>query len=52
MIFHQLKMTLNIAISVYADDTNTSVRSGSIDIGAGKLNAAIGLLEPRSGNRE
>jgi hypothetical protein len=30
----------NVAISVYADDTNISVRSGSINI------ATIGLLEP------
>ena len=36
----------NIAISVYADDTNISVRSGSIDIAVRKLNSAIRLLEP------
>jgi retron-type reverse transcriptase len=36
----------NVAISVYADDTNISVRSGSIDIAVRKLNSAIGLLEP------
>jgi hypothetical protein len=35
----------NVAISVNAD-TNISVRSGSIDIAARKLNAAIALLEP------
>jgi hypothetical protein len=38
-------MTLTI-ISVYADDTNISVRSGSVDVAVRKLNAAIGLLEP------
>jgi hypothetical protein len=36
----------NIAISVYADGTNISVRSGGVDIAVRKLNAAIGLLEP------
>jgi retron-type reverse transcriptase len=36
----------NIAMSVYADDTNISVRSGSIDIAVRKLNSVIGLLEP------
>jgi hypothetical protein len=36
----------NVAISVYADDTNISVRSGSIDIADGKINAATALLEP------
>jgi hypothetical protein len=45
MIFQQLKMTL-IAISVYAEDTNISVLSGSIDIALRKLNSAIDLLEP------
>jgi hypothetical protein len=34
----------NIASSVYADDTNISVRSGSIDIAVRKLNSAVGLL--------
>jgi hypothetical protein len=33
-------------ISVYADDTNISVRSGSIDTAVTKLDTAIGLLEP------
>jgi hypothetical protein len=37
----------NVAISVYADDTNISVRSGSVDRAVGKLNFAIALLEPR-----
>jgi hypothetical protein len=36
----------NVAISVYADDTNISVRSGSIGIAVRKLNAAVALLEP------
>jgi retron-type reverse transcriptase len=36
----------NVAISVYADDTNISVRSGSVDIAVGKLNYAIAILEP------
>jgi hypothetical protein len=36
----------NVAISVYADDTKISVRSGSVDIAVGKLNYAIALLEP------
>jgi hypothetical protein len=36
----------NVAISVYADDTTISVRSGSVDIAVRKLNAAMGLLEP------
>jgi hypothetical protein len=36
----------NIAISVYADDTNINVLSGSIDIAVKKLNSAIDLLEP------
>jgi hypothetical protein len=44
MTFHQLKITLT-AISVYADDMNISVRSGSINIAIRKLNGAIGLLE-------
>jgi hypothetical protein len=35
-----------MAILVYADDTNISVRSGNIDIAVRKLNAATGLLEP------
>jgi hypothetical protein len=35
----------NVAISVYAEGTNISVRSGSIDVAVGKLNEAIGLLE-------
>jgi hypothetical protein len=35
-----------VAISVYADDTDISVRSGSIDIVIGKLNYAVALLEP------
>jgi hypothetical protein len=34
----------NVTISVYADDTNISVRSGSIDIAVRKLNSSIGLL--------
>jgi hypothetical protein len=36
----------NIAMWVYADDTNISVWSGSIDIAVRKLNSVIGLLEP------
>jgi hypothetical protein len=36
----------NVAISVYAVDTNISVRSGNVDIAVGKLNYAIALLEP------
>jgi hypothetical protein len=36
----------NVAISIYADDTNISVRLGKLDIAAAKLNNAIGLLEP------
>jgi hypothetical protein len=36
----------NVVISVYADDTNISVRSGNIDIAVGKLNDAIALSEP------
>jgi hypothetical protein len=36
----------NVAISVYAHDTNISVRSGSVDIAICKLNYAIALLEP------
>jgi hypothetical protein len=36
----------NIAMSVYADDTNISVRPGSVDIAVRKLNSVIGLLEP------
>jgi hypothetical protein len=36
----------NVTISVYADDTNISVRSGSVDITVGKLNYAKALLEP------
>jgi hypothetical protein len=38
----------NIAISIYVDDMNITVRSGSIDIAVGKLNSAIDLLEPRT----
>jgi hypothetical protein len=33
-------------ISVYADYTNISVRSGSTDIAGRNLNSAIGLSEP------
>jgi hypothetical protein len=36
----------NVAISVYADDTNISVRSGSLDVAVRELNASITLLEP------
>jgi hypothetical protein len=36
----------NVAFSIYDDDTNIGVRSGSVDIAVRKLNAAIGLLEP------
>jgi hypothetical protein len=36
----------NVAISIYADDTNISVRSGKLDIAAAKLNNATDLLEP------
>jgi hypothetical protein len=36
----------NVTISVYADDTNISARSGSVDIAVRKLNAAIAFLEP------
>jgi hypothetical protein len=36
----------NVAISIYADDTNISVRSGRLDIAIPKLNNAIRLLEP------
>jgi hypothetical protein len=36
----------NVAISFFADDTNISVWSGSIDIAVRKLNAPEGLLEP------
>jgi hypothetical protein len=36
----------NVAISIYADDINISVRSGKFDIATAKLNNAIGLLEP------
>jgi hypothetical protein len=35
-----------VAISVYTDDTNISVRSGSIDIAVRKLNAAVALSVP------
>jgi hypothetical protein len=35
----------NVAISVYADGTNISVRSGSTDIAVRKLTAAVALLE-------
>jgi hypothetical protein len=35
----------NVAISVYADDTNITAQSGSIDVAVRKLNAAIGLSE-------
>jgi hypothetical protein len=35
-----------MSISVYADDTNISVWSGSIDIAVRKLNAAVAPLEP------
>jgi hypothetical protein len=34
----------NVAISVYADDTNISVRSGSVDIAVTNLNASIALF--------
>jgi hypothetical protein len=50
MIFHQLKITL--AISVYADDMNISVWSGSIDIAVRKLNGATGVLNHGSRNRQ
>jgi hypothetical protein len=43
MIFHELEIIL-AAILVYADDTNISIRSGSVDIAV--KNGAIGLLEP------
>jgi hypothetical protein len=33
----------NVAISVYADDTNISVRSGSVDKAVPKLNASMAL---------
>jgi hypothetical protein len=36
----------NVALSIYADDTNISVRSGTMDIAVRKLNAYIALLEP------
>jgi hypothetical protein len=36
----------NVAIAVYADDTNISVQSRSINIAVRKLNDAIGLLQP------
>jgi hypothetical protein len=36
----------NIAISFCADDTNVSVRSGSVDMAVRKLNGAIDPLEP------
>jgi hypothetical protein len=36
----------NAAMSLYADDTNVTVRSGSRKLAAGKLNSAIKMLEP------
>jgi hypothetical protein len=36
----------NIAISVYGDNTNISVLSGSIDIAVWMLNGAVDQLEP------
>jgi hypothetical protein len=36
----------DVAISIYDDNTNISVRSGIVDIAVRKLNAPIGLLEP------
>jgi hypothetical protein len=35
----------NMTISVCADDTNITARSGSRDLAVRKLNAALGLLE-------
>jgi hypothetical protein len=40
------KMTLNVAISIHADDVNISGPPGSLDIANAKLNNAVGLLEP------
>jgi hypothetical protein len=36
----------NLAVSIYADDTRISVRSGSVDLAVRKLNSALALLEP------
>jgi hypothetical protein len=36
----------NLAVSIYADDTSISVRSGSVDLAVRKLNSALALLEP------
>jgi hypothetical protein len=44
----QRKVGDNIDISVYTDDTNISVRSGSTDKAVRTLNAALGLIEPWS----
>jgi hypothetical protein len=44
--FPSVENDSNVAISVYADDTNIGVLSDSIDIAVGKLNNATALLEP------
>jgi hypothetical protein len=47
MTFHlRIINDSNVAISVYADDTNISIRSGSVDIAVWKLNAATAIVEP------
>jgi hypothetical protein len=46
MIIRPLKTNSHVAISISADDTNISVRSGRLDIAILKLNNAIRRLEP------
>jgi hypothetical protein len=36
----------NVALSIYADDTSISVRSGSVDLAVRKLNTSLALLQP------
>jgi hypothetical protein len=45
-----VKNDSNIAISIYADDTNISVRSGSINIAVRKMNAAFRTVVPEMEN--
>jgi hypothetical protein len=36
----------NVAVSIYADDTSVTVRSGSIQLAVNKLNHVFKILEP------